>query len=217
MGKIKYLLPFVYTCYNKFFGAAEKLTTLNCVEFMLHEYLLKEFGPIFAIILIEGLSHYSISIFDIVPKILYFSIFTIMLLLIYELGYLINDLAAKIEPQEMKVDRLETFDMNDIIFALLTRFLVVVIGFHINFLYTLILLLIFPLHSLIHDRSFRASVTLPLLRLTRILWFIPLFSTTYSRSIVCMYAIASSISYSIDYLLLKLKTNQRLSTKSTDL
>ncbi|MEM1793546.1 MAG: hypothetical protein QXV30_00980 [Desulfurococcaceae archaeon] len=214
MGKIKYLLPFVYTCYNKFFGSAEKLTALNCVEFMLHEYLLKEFGPIFAIMLIEGLPHYSISILDIVPKNFYFSIFTITLLLIYELGYLINDLAAKIEPQEMKVDRLETFGMNDIIFALLIRFLVVVIGFHINPFYTLILLLIFPLHSLIQDRPFRASVTLPLLRATRLLWFIPLFTSDYCKSIVCVYAIASSIPYSIDYLLLKLKNRSVFSTNS---
>jgi len=214
MKKIKYLLPFVYTCYNKFFGSAEKLTTLNCIEFILHEYFLKEFGPIFAIMLIEGLSYYGIFIFDVILKFFNFNIFTIMLLLIYELGYLINDLAAKIEPQEMKVDRLESFSMNEIIIALLIRLCMVVIGFHINPAYTLILLLIFPLHSLIHDRSFRASVTLPLLRITRILWFIPLFSTTYCKSIVCMYAIASSIPYSIDYLLLKLKINQHLSTKS---
>jgi len=208
------LLPFVYTCYNKFFGSAEKPTTLNCVEFMLHEYLLKEFGPIFAIMLIEGLSHYSTLYLTLFPQFLFFSFFTIMLLLIYELGYLINDLAARIEPQEMKTERLKSFSMNEIIIALLIRFLMVVIGFHINFLYTLILLLIFPLHSLIHDRSFRASVTLPLLRITRILWFIPLLSTTYCKSIVFMYAIASGISYSIDYLLLKLKMNQHLPTKS---
>lgn len=105
LSKIFVLLPLIYTLYNKkgikiFQG--KNTIAVSLWDLIIWKYFIHEFMPILIVLLI--ISYFNFE--NMLRILIRFLTTTLILLLVYEVGYMINDLLAKYEPMGIKTERI---------------------------------------------------------------------------------------------------------------
>jgi len=213
------LTPLAYTAFSKIYSDAihsEGFFKIfrQCILFIVYRYYIVEFGPIFLLITIIQNSLKAVVVLETLSSVLLLSL---LMLTSYETVYLVNDIAAFKEPEELKTPRLSTIagmfqqDLKVIIsYAILGIFLrILIVLLALKYvvptlystyvlLFSLIMALTFA-HSFIPNKLFRSTVTMPSLRMLRILWFLPFVSNNIEESLSQLALLSYSITWGIVY------------------
>lgn len=143
LSKIFVLLPLIYTLYNKegtkIFRSKSTIVA-SFWDLIIWKYFVHEFMPILNVLLIVSYFN-SETILHVFIK---FLTATLILLLVYEVGYMINDSLAKYEPVGIKTERILTLGIKYDLYILLTL---------LKAAFTLMLVLIFLSESFVFTVS----------------------------------------------------------------
>jgi hypothetical protein len=153
-----------------------------------------------------------------IVRLLAYGVWLIALLIVYEIGYIINDLFAYFEPINIRNPRLSKlfpfYDFSKIkgmvlqaIFlraALITSIIsyIIIYSLELAYIFTIMALFIvffFLLHSLTHSLLIRGLITEFSLRALRILSVVGFYSCSLARLALLLYSIAKGIVASYGY------------------
>lgn len=203
--RIFVFLPLVYTLYNKKEVNILQDKTILVASFwdlIIWKYITHEFMPILIALLAISYSGFE----SVLHILLGFLTATLLLLFVYEVGYMINDLLAKYEPEKIKTDRISTLGIkyecyifltfSKFIFSLMLVFFLV----RESLVFTALIWITFLAHSIIHSSLLRGIVTAPLLKILRALFLLPLSEVNVYRIFVISYGLALSFMGSYTYL-----------------
>jgi len=209
-------LPFLYTIFNKFGCVESKNELLRHIwGYYIWATLIHEFGGPSLLLVIRML-----LLLEDPPivRLLAYGVWLIALLIVYEIGYIINDLFAYFEPINIRNPRLSKlfpfYDFSKIkgmvlqaIFlraALITSIIsyIIIYSLELAYIFTITALFIvffFLLHSLTHSLLIRGLITEFSLRALRILSVVGFYSCSLARLALLLYSIAKGIVASHGY------------------
>jgi len=212
--KIVVYFPLLYTIFNKFGCVGGKDELLRYVwVYYIWATLIHEFGGPSLLLVVSMLLYIEDPS---IIRILAYGVWLIALLIIYEIGYIINDLLAYYEPADIRNSRLSklfpSHDFNTIkrimlqaIFlrvVLVTSIIPFVYSPELAYVFTITALLIaflFTLHSSIHSLLIRGLITEFSLRTLRVLSVAGFYSCNLARLALLFYSIAKGVIASYGY------------------
>ena len=205
LPKIFVLLPLVYTLYNKkgikvFQG--KNTIAASFWDLIIWKYFIHEFMPILIVLLIVSYFNFE----NMLHILIRFLTATLILLLIYEVGYMVNDLLAKYEPIGIKTERILTLGIKYDPYILLTfskaafTIMLVLIFLSESFVFTVSLWILFCLHSAVHSSMLRGIATAPLLKVLRISFLLSINNVNLYQAFVISYGLAQGFAESYSYL-----------------
>jgi len=208
--------PFLYTIFNKFGCVKSKNELLRHIwDYYIWKTLIHEFGGPSLLLVIRMLPPLEDPR---IVRLLVYGIWLIALLIVYEIGYIINDLFAYYEPKNIRNPRLSKlfpfYDFNKIkgivlqaIFlrvVLITSIIsyIVIYSSELAYIFTITALFIvffFLLHSLTHSLLVRGLITEFSLRTLRVLSIVGFYSCSLVRLALLFYSIAKGVIASYGY------------------
>ncbi len=206
LPKIFVLLPLIYTLYNKkgikiFQG--KNTIVASFWDLIIWKYFIHEFMPILNVLLIVSYFNFENMLLHILIR---FLTATLILLLVYEVGYMINDSLAKYEPIGVKTERILTLGIKYDLYILLTlskaalTLMLVLIFVSESFVFTVSLWILFCLHSAVHSSILRGIATAPLLKVLRISFLLSISNVNLYQAFVISYGLAQCFAESYTYL-----------------
>ncbi|MEM4004918.1 MAG: hypothetical protein QXM43_04700 [Desulfurococcaceae archaeon] len=171
-------------------------------DLIIWKYFIHEFTPILIVLLIVSYFNFKNMLYILIR----FLTATLILLLVYEVGYMINDLLAKYEPIRIKTERILTLGIKyDLyIFLIFSKaaftLMLVLIFLNESFVFTVSLWILFCLHSAVHSNILRGIATAPLLKVLCISFLLSINNVDLYQAFVISYGLAQGFAESYTYL-----------------